>query len=49
MPYQALHAKEITFIHPMSGRLMNFQTLLPENFQKLLIKWENYIKGRDLE
>jgi hypothetical protein len=32
MPYQALHAKEITFKHPVSGQIMYFQTELPENF-----------------
>ncbi len=46
MPYQALHAKEITFKHPVSGQIMYFQTELPENFKTLLAKWENYIAQR---
>jgi 23S rRNA pseudouridine1911/1915/1917 synthase len=46
MPHQALHAKEITFNHPVNGKIMNFKTELPENFQALLKKWSEYILNR---
>jgi 23S rRNA pseudouridine1911/1915/1917 synthase len=46
MPYQALHAKEISFKHPANGQILNFKTELPENFKLLLNKWEQYISRR---
>ena len=33
---QALHAKRLSFKHPTSGELMEFECPLPENFKKLL-------------
>ncbi len=41
-PRQALHAKTLGFIHPISGEEMFFDSQLPEDFQNLLNKWENY-------
>lgn len=43
LPRQALHAKELGFIHPTSGEEMYFNSNLPEDFQKVLDKWRNYI------
>ena len=33
---QCLHAKTISFVHPRSGKLMSFDSPLPEYFKKLL-------------
>ena len=35
-PRQALHAREIGFIHPVSGKAMHFESTLPEDFTTLL-------------
>ncbi len=42
LPRQALHAKELGFIHPTTGKQVHFVSELPENFQSLLTKWRNY-------
>lgn len=42
MPRQALHAKELGFIHPTTGEKMMFTSELPEDFQSLLQKIKNY-------
>jgi len=46
MPYQALHAKSLSFIHPVSGKEVFFEAVLPDNFQTLLRKWEQYMSNR---
>jgi len=33
-----LHAKTLGFIHPTTGKYMEFSSNLPEEFQKLLAK-----------
>tara|TARA_Y100000591_G_scaffold296895_1_gene287454 strand:- start:585 stop:962 length:378 start_codon:yes stop_codon:yes gene_type:complete len=38
---QALHAKTIGFIHPKTGKWINFNSSLPENFKKLLNLLDN--------
>ena len=44
MPRQALHAKTLGFIHPVSGQWMQFDSELPEDFVQVLDKWEHYVK-----
>lgn len=46
MPRQALHAKTLGFIHPISGETMQFDTELPKDFASLIEKWENYVATR---
>ena len=41
-PRQALHAKTLGFIHPVTGKEMNFDSEIPEDMSLLLQKWENY-------
>lgn len=43
MPYQALHAAVLGFNHPVTGAPILFEAPLPENFVKLIEKWEKYI------
>jgi 23S rRNA pseudouridine1911/1915/1917 synthase len=42
MPRQALHAKELGFIHPRTGEKMFFSSDLAEDFNQLLNKIRKY-------
>ncbi|MCO6359310.1 RluA family pseudouridine synthase [Roseivirga pacifica] len=44
MPRQALHAKSLGFVHPISKKFMQFDSELPQDFTAVLEKWENYVK-----
>ena len=44
MPRQALHAKSLGFVHPASGKFVQFDSELPEDFQQLIDKWDNYLQ-----
>ena len=41
-PRQALHAKTLGFVHPTTGKLMQFDSALPEDMSRLLDKWRRY-------
>ena len=43
LPRQALHAKTLGFIHPKTGKFMQFDSELPNDFQSCIKKWENYV------
>tara|TARA_B100002051_G_scaffold236031_1_gene236845 strand:- start:101 stop:1105 length:1005 start_codon:yes stop_codon:yes gene_type:complete len=43
LPRQALHAKTLGFTHPKTGKLMQFDSELPKDFQSCIEKWENYV------
>ncbi len=45
IPAQALHARSLGFIHPSTGKLLSFDSPLPEGFSQLIEKWENYTDG----
>jgi len=49
IPGQALHAKILGFVHPVTKEEMIFDSELPENFTQLVDKWRNYISNRDLD
>lgn len=42
---QALHAKTLGFVHPTTGRQMDFTSELPNDMQQLLDKWSIYVHG----
>jgi len=44
IPRQALHAKTLGFIHPVSNQFMQFDSELPADFVEVIEKWENYVK-----
>ncbi|WP_016990545.1 RluA family pseudouridine synthase [Flavobacterium sp. ACAM 123] len=44
LPRQALHAKTLGFVHPMTGEMMRFDTELPQDFQDCIEKWRGYSK-----
>ena len=43
MPRQALHAKSLGFIHPQTGKEMQFDSELPEDLTSAIEKWEHYV------
>lgn len=46
LPRQALHAKELGFVHPATGEEMMFVSELPEEFEKCLERWRTYVSDR---
>ncbi len=45
LPRQALHAKTLGFVHPVTGEMMRFDTELPEDMKELIEKWRGYSKS----
>ncbi|MBD0331582.1 MAG: RluA family pseudouridine synthase [Chitinophagaceae bacterium] len=43
-PRQALHAKTLGFIHPVTNKQMNFDTELPDDMRQVIEKWREYVK-----
>ena len=48
MPRHALHAKELGFVHPTTGKEMMFTSELPDDMTQVLEKWRTYLKARNL-
>lgn len=44
MPRQALHARTLGFVHPVTREFMRFTSEVPADFQALLDKWEHYVQ-----
>ena len=44
-PRQALHAKTLGFVHPETGKQMDFDSEWPQDFASLIGKWRGFIKG----
>lgn len=42
LPRQALHAKTLGFIHPVSGKKLQFSCELPEDMAQCIEKWRHY-------
>lgn len=38
----ALHARTLGFVHPGTGKWIQFESALPPEFESILIKWRNY-------
>lgn len=43
MPRQALHAKTLGFIHPITKKKVFVDSELPQDFKEVLEKWESYL------
>lgn len=41
---QGLHAATLGFIHPRTGKKMQFEAPLPDDMQQAIEKWEHYVK-----
>lgn len=48
LPRQALHAKELGFIHPETGSWMEFNSELPQDMKQVIDKWHVYLSGRNI-
>lgn len=46
LPHQALHARKLELTHPVTKERMNFESEIPENFQKVIQRWRDYISTR---
>ncbi len=44
LPRQALHARTLGFVHPISGKLMRFSAEIPEDMSACIDKWREYSK-----
>jgi 23S rRNA pseudouridine1911/1915/1917 synthase len=47
LPRQALHAKSLSFNHPVTGQRLSFDSSLPDDMIQVIDKWRKYISGRD--
>lgn len=46
LPRQALHAKTLGFLHPVTNERMLFDSPIAEDLQTCIDKWRNYISNR---
>jgi 23S rRNA pseudouridine1911/1915/1917 synthase len=44
LPRQALHAKTLGFVHPVTKKFLQFDSELPQDIKDVIEKWENYVK-----
>lgn len=49
LPRQALHARTLGFIHPRTGKHMQFDSPLPADMQALIDKWRQYARNMPRE
>lgn len=49
LPRQALHAKTLGFVHPVTGEMMRFDTDIPKDMADCIDKWRNYSKSNAAE
>lgn len=47
MPRQALHAKTLGFVHPITKKKVFIDSDLPEDFSDVLEKWEHYVDHKE--
>jgi 23S rRNA pseudouridine1911/1915/1917 synthase len=48
-PRQALHAKELGFIHPTTKKEMLFSSEMPEDMSQVIEKWRKYSQFKNAE
>ena len=46
-PRQALHAKELGFLHPATQKPVHFETELPDDMKAVIEKWKKYIGHKE--
>lgn len=49
LPRQALHAKSLGFVHPITKKEIFFDSDLPEDMNNVVEKWRNYVKYKGLD
>jgi 23S rRNA pseudouridine1911/1915/1917 synthase len=48
-PRHALHAKTLGFLHPVTQKQMQFDSVIPEDMSQLIEKWRHYAKHKAWE
>lgn len=48
LPRQALHAKTLGFIHPVTGEKMSFNSAIPDDMEQCFEKWRHYARHMEL-
>ncbi|MBL7766687.1 MAG: RluA family pseudouridine synthase [Chitinophagaceae bacterium] len=48
LPRMALHARTIGFTHPTTGKRIELESPLPDNFEAVLERWRIYCKAKNL-
>lgn len=48
LPRQALHAKILGFVHPMTGERLHFESELPQDMQGCIDRWRSYSINREI-
>ena len=46
LPRQALHARELGFIHPTTKKEIRFESPIPDDMQEVIDRWRKYINGK---
>lgn len=49
LPRQALHAKTLGFEHPKTGKMLSFDSEIPQDMQDCIEKWRHYAKHQELD
>ncbi len=49
LPRQALHAKTLGFVHPITKAFLRFETPVPDDMVKCIEKWRNYSKHQEAD
>ena len=44
-PRQALHAKTLGFVHPGTGRWIQFDSTVPDDMESMIAKWRPYVNS----
>ena len=47
-PRQALHARELGFVHPTTGEFLKFDSPMPPDMEQLVAKWRSYVSNREI-
>ncbi|MBN1107772.1 MAG: RNA pseudouridine synthase, partial [Bacteroidales bacterium] len=47
LPRQALHARSLSFDHPVTRKRLFFDSELPDDMKMAIDKWRSYISGRE--
>jgi 23S rRNA pseudouridine1911/1915/1917 synthase len=47
LPRQALHAKVLGFVHPITNKELYFEAPLPADMEMVIEKWRKYLEGRE--
>ena len=47
LPRQALHAKTLSFDHPVTGKRLSFDSEIPDDMMQVIEKWRRYTSGRE--